>query len=90
MSVYVDGLRPCLRRKKWKHDHSCHLFADDEKELMEFAKKIGLKESWVQRKKLLHFDLTAAKRETAVAFGAMEVDGRFLVEKIAGNKCKNC
>lgn len=85
MSVYVDSLRPCLKSKKWKHDHSCHLFADDEKELMEFAKKIGLKESWVQRKRILHFDLTATKREVAVVSGAVEVSGQFIVDRMKKN-----
>lgn len=85
VSVYVDSLRPCIKNKHWKYDHSCHLFASTTAELLEFAKKIGLKPGWIQRSKLVHFDLNATKREVAVKQGAIEVNGQFLVDFAKNN-----
>ena len=82
MTVYVDSLKPCVRNAKWKHDKSCHLMADSEEELAEFAARIGLKPSWIQKGRMVHFDLTEAKRRVAVVSGATEVDDRFVAEKL--------
>lgn len=57
---------------------SCHLFCDgDLNELHAFAEKIGMKRSWFQpHSDIPHYDLVEAKREQAVAFGAIELDRR--------------
>ena len=72
--IYIDPLRPCIPNKNWKWDYSCHLFADSIDELHEFAKKIGMRRSWFQEKRLPHYDLTAKRRQVAVGLGAIEVD----------------
>lgn len=87
MTVCVDSLRPCVRNARWKYDKSCHLLADSEEELVEFAVKMGLKPSWIQKSRLVHFDLTEAKRKRAVALGAKEVDSRFVVSRLREGYC---
>lgn len=82
MAVYVDDevdygaqVPASLARKlgtRW-----CHLLADSEKELLEFAAKIGLRAEWIQHKQdpaLTHFDLVPARRRAAVRLGAEELD----------------
>ena len=73
--IFVDWLRPCLPNAKWKHDKSCHLLSDISiEELNGFAIGIGLKRSWLQKKKIPHYDLTERMRERAVIAGAFECD----------------
>jgi len=86
VTAYVDALKPCLRNARWRHDESCHLLADSEEELVSFASRIGLRPSWVQRGKLVHFDLTEGKRRVAVASGAVEVGDRFVAERLRGER----
>jgi len=73
-----------MKTKGWRWSHSCHLVADNRDELVRFAKKIGMKPEWIQcsRSGLVHFDLTPTRREVAIRQGAIEVTGRFLVEKM--------
>lgn len=85
--VYVDKLLRVLRHKSWKYVEACHMFADTEDELVQFAKKIGLKPEWIQHgrtRKFTHFDLTKNKRALAVASGAVEVDGKFVIQFLRG------
>lgn len=64
-------LRPAkvagARRANWSH-----LFADTPAELREFARRLGLRPSWVQHAGTHreHFDVTASVRARALAFGA--------------------
>ena len=101
MTVYVDELRdydpeqikePAQRYgRRW-----CHLNADTEVELHEFAARLGLRRSWYQPGNqkdgfnwyLSHYDVTERKRALAVRLGAVEVHSRdqakrFLVEREA-------
>jgi len=82
MSVYVDSMSPCLRSARWRYTEACHLFADDDKELVEFGCKMGLKEEWLQQGAITHFDLTFNMRVKAKKMGATEVSREFLVEEI--------
>lgn len=78
--VYVDALLSCLPNPNWKYTKSCHLFADSEVELHDFARKLGLKRSWFQTKsRLLHYDLNENKREQALKLGAIEADRKTTV-----------
>lgn len=71
MAVYVDALRDW----GWRLGPSCHLIADTNEELHEFARRLGLKRSWFQAKASgPHYDLTAGKRSLAVRLGAIELD----------------
>lgn len=75
--IYVDRIADYGPRGKW-----CHLISDSStKELMDFAKQIGLKVEWVvcpftQRE---HFRLFPGKRELAIKYGAQEVSYQGLV-----------
>jgi hypothetical protein len=71
MSVYVDSLIDY----GWRLGPSCHLTADTETELHEFAQSIGLKRSWADTKieKLIHYDLVKSKRDLAIKKGAIEL-----------------
>lgn len=57
---------------------SCHLTTDgDVEELHAFAKRLGLKREWYQPHRVAnHYDLTASKRERALAMGAVFVPMR--------------
>lgn len=82
MGVYVDSLKPCLMSSKWRHRESAHLFADTEEELLGFGRRIGLKASWLQRGSMIHFDVTGPARRRAVLNGAVEVDNKFVADRI--------
>src|SRR5260221_2598859 len=81
MAVYVDDMNlqagvPDGRRAvraRWNH-----LFADSEDALRAFAAKIGLKAEWIQARggRHAHFDVTAGKRQQAIAQGAKAVTWR--------------
>lgn len=75
MTVYVDPMAACVRSAKWPYDSACHMIADTEEELLRFAVRIGLRPDWIQHAGTYraHFDLTAGKREQAVAMGAIEI-----------------
>ena len=73
MTVYVDDLHRYQTRgfTTW-----CHCWADSEAELLAMADVIGLKHDWIQRQPIHapvdpHFDLSASKRELALAHGAV-------------------
>lgn len=75
MSVYVDQLRyprsaPLVqgRARMW-----CHLVADTDDELEQFAVRLGLAVRWKQRG---HYDIVESKRKLAVRLGAIEVSSR--------------
>jgi hypothetical protein len=82
--IFVDDAIHWWRGRKW-----CHLFADRDEELHEFAKSIGLKRDWFQKDwRLHHYDITEAKRIIAVKRGAIEVDRRFVYARIKRNTDK--
>ena len=69
----VQAIRVGARnRHEW-----CHLIADTDEELHEFAAKIGMLRYWFQGD---HYDLTPKRRAAAVAAGAVEVDRHGFVE----------
>lgn len=77
MVVYVGMLMPTMRSVKWRWDMVAHLYADDDPELIAFAERIGLRAEWHQsrsdRVRKSHFDLTPAKRASALSAGAKEL-----------------
>lgn len=85
MSVYVDEVRDwtfIAKARGLRHTHWCHLTADTEDELHTFAKRLGLRRSWFQKKSdrdyRWHYDIVPTKRAQAVRLGAVEVDRRFI------------
>lgn len=75
MAVYVDWLQPTIPSKNWRYSQGCHLMADTEAELHEFAIDVlGLKRHWFHNHpRHPHYDLTPNKRKTAVKNGAISV-----------------
>jgi hypothetical protein len=78
VTCYVDE----LMRHGWimygREIRSCHLFTDSAEleELHALAARIGLKRGWFQAKSTPHYDLTALRRNAALAAGAVAVDRR--------------
>lgn len=66
--VYVDD-----HRQRWRGMIMSHMFADTDAELMEFARRIGLKPEWKHRE---HFDISESKRDMALEFGATPITYR--------------
>lgn len=73
MSVYVDDMEAGYRNMKM-----CHMLADTEEELIEMAKQIGVQLKWHQYKGTYksHFDICKSKKELAIRFGAILIDGK--------------
>lgn len=76
-NAQIVGIR---NRHQW-----CHMWADTDNELMEIAKRIGMKSEWLQLKTITaitpngkkripfnHFDLVPRKRALAIGSGAVE------------------
>lgn len=79
MTVYVDELRRRPTTIACFRAGSCHLTADSLDELHAFAARIGLRREWAQlppEHRIPHYDLTAGRREAAIAAGAVEVSAR--------------
>lgn len=86
MTVYVDQFFSTTPSKKWRHYKACHMWADSLEELLLMAAKIGLDKRWIQRKSIIHFDLSESKRELAVAYGAKEVTWRDMYQFMRSKK----
>ena len=65
---------------RWRGRMWAHLVSDqDLQELHAFAQRIGLKRSWFQRESYPHYDITAVKRDKAIAMGAREATPQELI-----------
>ena len=77
VTVYVDELRKWPTRIRCFKPGSCHMTADTLEELHALAAKIGMRREWFQDHPLApHYDLTASKRDKALAAGAVFVSAR--------------
>lgn len=78
MTVYVDDMRAEFRGMIM-----CHMTADSDEELLEMAKKLGLKPAWHQYPGTWksHFDIALSKRKLAISFGAKQITQRESVEQ---------
>lgn len=65
MAIYVDDAKIPYKRYKM-----CHLAADTDAELMEFAERLGLRPEWKHKD---HFDVCITKRQKAIDLGAIEI-----------------
>ena len=83
MGVYVDSLLRYPGHPRFPWAQSCHLFADSEDELHDFARALGMKLEWSQvgRRGLPHYDLNPERRALAIALGALALDRRASVAK---------
>lgn len=72
----------------------CHMWDsdNDEKKLVAFAVRIGLRVSWMQKRPgFPHFDLTPRKRRAAILHGAIEKDLRdWLRERRTADGVQQC
>jgi allophanate hydrolase subunit 2 len=88
VTVYVDdiGIQASVTNPDNNRIHTsrwCHLFTDqdDQTELHELAKRIGLQRRWFQDHHedaiwMWHYDVTESKRRLAVRYGAKEITWR--------------
>lgn len=74
MTVYVDDMRIQATVGKLSSRWS-HLTADTPEELLAFALKLGLRQSWVQYPGTYkeHYDLTEGMRQRALRNGAVAI-----------------
>lgn len=97
MSVYVDPLfkvHPAMvknaqaRRLTEKHGEWCHMIADTQEELIDFAVRMGMRYSWIQKPNTpeVHFDLVPSRRTKAIRMGAIEITQKELVARINGKR----
>jgi len=89
MGIYVDSLRRLSRaqRRKIPERHHgklwCHLVADSERELHEFAESIGLgRFAFHERAVIPHYDITEQMRTKALEAGAHDIDPASLNEML--------
>lgn len=72
MPVYIDDMYR-YRIGQFRGMQMSHLIADSDAELHAMAARIGMKREWFQGD---HYDVPLARRELAVAAGAIEVTYR--------------
>lgn len=87
MTVYVDD--SFIPAKVGRYSSRwCHLMADTTEELVTFAKRLGLKPSYIQHpgKPVEHFDVTESKRAQALRMGAVEIGWRDTVPLIKAKR----
>jgi hypothetical protein len=85
MTVYVDDMFKYAmghRRMGKRMFKFSHMIADDEESLHAMARIIGVHERWYQGD---HYDITMAKREAAIAAGAVPIELRTCAI-MAGNR----
>lgn len=81
MSVYVDEALIEYGRMQMSH-----MVADSSEELLAMVDAIGVPRRWIQKAGTHreHFDICKAKREKAIAAGAIPVDGRDIMRMMRG------
>ena len=80
MAIYVDDANISASVQNGSRNHTsrwCHMTADSTEELLEFADRLGLRRSWLQR---------ANKRRQAVRLGAVEITWREGVEQMRAQR----
>lgn len=80
MAVYVD----CARIPYGRMNMS-HMIADSTEELLSMVDSIGVQRKWIQYSGTPkeHFDICDAKRERALALGALPITWREYANKIS-------
>jgi hypothetical protein len=75
MSVYVERLHHVFPTASWPYDVKCRMFADTMNELQTMARRLRLRETWLQEPDygLPHYELPRMKRAEAIMLGAKEI-----------------
>ena len=81
MTVYVDHYRATFRRLRLSH-----MIADTEEELDAMADRLGLKRTWKQTRKWIHYDICESNRRLAIRYGAISVTSRELILELQKGK----
>lgn len=83
MAVYVDNFFETGAGQFGRMKMS-HMIADSKQELLEMVDKIGVKRKWIQKGNTHHehFDICKAKRDKAIANGAISISFMELGRKI--------
>lgn len=79
MTVYVDDMLMKAQVGRGRPARWSHLMADTAEELHEFAARLGLRREWAQYEDkpwMLHYDVTATKRQAAIRLGAVPITWR--------------
>ena len=79
MTIFVDEMVNNLWKLRGKIVKNCHMWSDkDTEELVNFAEKIGLKKTWIQKSRngLVHFDLVERLRDKAIKNGAIPLTNK--------------
>lgn len=84
MSCYVDDTTTRLPSPAWPFHTSCHMTADTTAELVACARRLGLKDAWIQHagRPTEHYDLTAGMRRKALAIGVIAENWRAAAMRI--------
>lgn len=87
MTVYVDNFF-----QGWHRMQMCHMVADSREEMAAMADLIGLQRRWIQHAGTPkeHYDVSRAKRELAVQYGAQEITVRQLGTMVARRREAAC
>jgi hypothetical protein len=100
VTIFVDDMRMQARvgsiNARWSHLYTDQ---DDQTELHEFARKIGLRRAWFQKADceerapwLCHYDVTDSLRRKAIAAGATPITtmdgGRMMVARSEARKAR--
>lgn len=77
MAVYIDDMKA-----KYRSMVMSHMIADNKKELLDMASKIGVNHKWIQEKSgdiwPAHFDICESKIKLAIGHGAKRITKREL------------
>jgi len=81
--IYVDDLRKTEKTKRFPFTWGCHLLADSQEELYDFARNV----MWIPAYKMLrsplpHYDLSPAQRRIAINNGAIDITEEQVKKKI--------
>jgi Protein of unknown function (DUF4031) len=79
MTVYVDDMEAEFGRMVM-----CHMIADTTDELLDMARKIGVRTKWIQNAGTYreHFDVCKSKRAAALSLGAIPLTRKQLAQKL--------
>ena len=89
MTVYIDDARIWGRSSRTRRSvRYSHLFADTQAELIDFAARLGMHDSWIRSPGTYreHFVVTETKRQQALILGARSIPYRLGTAELLRNR----